>query len=84
MVVRVVVKDRTDGAGEEKVLSPPFRESKPPPAVRLVPVIEDAICDGAWMECAVSGSVECVGAVEWARAAREAPPFVDERIDARL
>lgn len=53
MVVKVVVRDRTDGAGEEKVLSP-LRESRPPLAVRLVPVTEDAMCDGAWMEWLVS------------------------------
>lgn len=47
MVVRVVVRDRTEGAGEEKVLSPPFRESRPPFAVRLVPVTDDAMCEGA-------------------------------------
>lgn len=54
MVVRVVVRDRTEGAGEEKVLSPPFRESRPPPAVRLVPVTEDAICEGACRDWAAS------------------------------
>ena len=43
IVVRVVVRDRTEGAGEEKVLSPPLRDSKPPFAVRLVPVTDDAI-----------------------------------------
>lgn len=47
MVVSVVVKDRTDGAGEENVLSSPLRESKGPPAVRLVPATDDVICDGA-------------------------------------
>lgn len=62
MVVSVVVKDRTEGAGEENVLSSPLRN--PPPAVRLVPVTVDSICDGAWMECAASGPVERVGARE--------------------
>ena len=38
IVVRVVVRERTDGAGEEKQLSPPRR----PLAVRLVPVTDDA------------------------------------------
>lgn len=40
MVVKVVVRDRTEGAGLEKVLSPPLLESCPPPIVRLVPVTE--------------------------------------------
>ncbi len=53
IVVRVVVKDRTEGAGDEKVLSPPLRESKPF-AVRLVPATEVAACDGAVMEREVS------------------------------
>lgn len=61
IVVSVVVKDRTEGAGEENVLS---SLRKPPPAVRLVPATEDSICDGAWMECAASGPVERVGARE--------------------
>lgn len=64
IVVKVVVKDRTDGAGEEKVLSPPLRESRPPPAVRLVPVTDDAMCEGAWMEWLVSWSVDMVGAID--------------------
>ena len=40
IVVRVVVSDRTEGAGLENVLSPPRRESIPPPIVRLVPATE--------------------------------------------
>lgn len=40
IVVRVVVKERTDGAGDEKVLSLPRRESMF--AVRVVPVTEEA------------------------------------------
>jgi len=42
IVVSVVVRDRTDGAGEENVLSPPLLDSCPPPAVLLVPATEDA------------------------------------------
>lgn len=40
IVVRVVVKERTDGAGDEKVLSFPRRESIF--TVRVVPVTEEA------------------------------------------
>jgi hypothetical protein len=54
IVVRVVVRERTEGAGEENVLSPPLRESKPPPAVRLVPATDDARWEGAVTEREVS------------------------------
>jgi hypothetical protein len=40
IVVKVVAKERTEGAGLENVLSPPRRESSPPPTVRLVPARE--------------------------------------------
>lgn len=41
MVVRVVVKERTEGAGEEKVLpSPPPIELRGPPTVDLVPAFD--------------------------------------------
>lgn len=60
IVVRVVVKERTEGAGEEKVLpSPPPLELKAPPAVALVPVFEWVVS-----EFTVSGFVESVGAVD--------------------
>ena len=60
-VVKVVVKDRTEGAGEEKVLpSPPPCELKPPPAVAMVPVLEYAAS-----EIAVSPLVEMVGALDF-------------------
>lgn len=62
-MVRVVVRDRTEGAGEENVLSP-LRESRPPPAVRLVPVTDEAMCEGAWMEWVASWSVDMVGAAD--------------------
>ena len=42
IVVRVVVRDRTDGAGDEKVLFAPFVELNPPPTVPVVPFPEDA------------------------------------------
>lgn len=59
-VVKVVVSDRTDGAGEEKVLpSPPPLELIPPPAVAIVPALEYAAS-----EIAVSPLVEIVGAVD--------------------
>ena len=41
IVVRVVVRDRTDGAGEEKVLSAPRAELTPPPTV-VFPFSDDA------------------------------------------
>lgn len=60
IVVSVVVSDLTDGAGEEKVLSPPLR----PLAVRLVPASDDSPWEGASIERTVSCSVETVGAIE--------------------
>lgn len=54
IVVRVVVIDRTDGAGEEKVLSCPLAELTPPPTVPVVASPDDAACDGATSECATS------------------------------
>jgi hypothetical protein len=59
IVVRVVVRERTEGAGEEKVLSPPRRESCAP-IVRAVPVTEEAPWDRAAMDREVSWSVETV------------------------
>lgn len=63
MVVRVVVSDRTDGAGDENVLSAP-RPEMPHPTVAFVPSPEDGACEGAASECATSGSVETVGAID--------------------
>lgn len=40
IVVKVVASDCTEGAGLEKVLSPPRLNSVPPPVVRAVPVSE--------------------------------------------
>lgn len=58
----MVVSDRTDGAGEEKVLpSPPPCELIPPPTVAIVPAFEYAAS-----EIAVSPFVEIVGAVDFA------------------
>lgn len=56
----MVVNDRTDGAGLEKVLSSPRLESTPPPAVRLVPANELAPRLGALMERDPSRSVDTV------------------------
>lgn len=63
MVVKVVARERTEGAGDEKVLSPPRRNSTPPFAVRVVPVTEEAPCDGA-VDLEVSFSVDMVGAMD--------------------
>lgn len=49
IVVKVVVNDRTDGAGDENVLSPPLRDSTPP-MVRLVPATDGAPWEGATRE----------------------------------
>jgi hypothetical protein len=49
IVVRVVVSDRTEGAGEEKVLSPPLL----PFAVRLVPASEDPPIVERHVSCSV-------------------------------
>lgn len=62
IVVKVVVKDRTDGAGLENVLSPPLLESTPPPMVRLVPATELALWLGAISEREASWSVKTVPA----------------------
>ena len=58
----MVVIERTDGAGDEKVLpSPPPmpRELTPPPIVAVVPAFD-------WLasEFTVSGFVETVGAID--------------------
>jgi len=61
IVVRVVASDRTDGAGEENVLSAPRPELTPQPAV-VVASPEDAPWEGAASECATS--VDIVAAVD--------------------
>jgi len=65
MVVRVVVRERTEGAGEENVLpSPPVRplELRAPPTVTVVPAFESAV---AVSELTVSVVVETVGAADF-------------------
>ncbi len=54
IVMRVVVSDRTECAGEEKVLSAPLPELTPHPAVVFVPCPDDGACEGAASECAAS------------------------------
>lgn len=75
MVVRVVVRERTEGAGEEKVLSPPRRDSRPPWAVRLVPARDEAPCDRAVIDREPSWSVDLVPPVGGAR------PSSEERVE---
>lgn len=62
IVVRVVVRDRTDGAGEENVLSFPRPELTLHPAVVAPSAEEAAPCEGAASECAIS--VDIVAAVD--------------------
>lgn len=52
IVVRVVVRDRTDGAGDENVLSTPLPLLAP--SVFVVCCPEEGACDGAASECAAS------------------------------
>jgi hypothetical protein len=61
-VVKVVVNERTECAGDEKVLpSPPPCELNPPPPVAIVPALEYPAS-----EIAVSPLVDTVGAVDLA------------------
>ena len=62
IVVKVVVSDLTDGAGEENVLSAPRPELTPQPAVAVVPSPDEAACEGAASECATS--VDIVAAID--------------------
>jgi len=71
MVVKVVVRERTEGAGEEKVLSPPLRDSTPPCAVRLVPARDDAPWDRAVMDRAPSRSGDRASPVGRGRSSTE-------------
>jgi hypothetical protein len=64
MVVRVVVRDRSDGAGDEKVLSAPLPVLGPPLTVADVLAPDDATCDCAASEWATSASVDIVGATD--------------------
>lgn len=46
------------------MLSAPLPELTPHPTVAFVPWPDDGACDGAASECAPSGSVDVVGAVD--------------------
>jgi hypothetical protein len=81
MVVRVVVRERTDGAGDEKVLSPPRRDSMPPFAVLLVPAREDAPCDAAATDRDVSCSVDMVGAIDRVVGGDRPSPSIEDSCD---
>ena len=61
IVVNVVVRERTEGVGEEKVLPSPPKpwELRAPPFVVAVPAF-----DWAASECVVSAFVETVGAAD--------------------
>jgi hypothetical protein len=59
IVVRVVVNDRRDGAGDENVLSAPLPVLGTPPTVADVPAPDEAPWD-----CAASASVDIVGATD--------------------
>lgn len=83
MVVRVVVIDRTDGAGEENVLSAP-RPEVPYPIVAFVPSPDDGACDGAASECAFSASVDIVAAIDLFPIVGGGRPSSDDRTDCLL
>lgn len=83
IVVSVVVRDRTEGAGEEKVLSAP-RPEIPHPIVTFVPSPDDGACDGAASECAFPGSVETVPAVDLFPMVGGGSPSSEDRIDSLL
>lgn len=83
-MVSVVVSERTDGAGEEKVLSAPLAELTPQPTVAVVPSPEDAPCEGAASECVVSGSVDMVGAVDLLPIVGGAFPSRDDMMECLL
>lgn len=78
-----MVKDLTDGAGDEKVLPP----SRPDvgPSVADVPAPEEAACDCAISECARSCSpVETVGATERAGFAAIGSSSIEDLNERRL
>jgi hypothetical protein len=79
MVVRVVVIDRTDGAGEENVLSAP-RPEAPYPIVAFVPSPEDGACDGA----TPPASVDIVAAIDLFPIVGGGRPSSDDRTDRLL
>jgi hypothetical protein len=74
MVVKVVAKERTEGAGEENVLSTPRPEL---PIVVFVAWPEDAAWEAAASECAIS--VEIVAAVDLFPIVGGATPSTEDR-----
>lgn len=80
IVVRVVVRDRTDGAGDEKVLSAP----RPvlPPTVAFVAPPEDVVWEGAASEWATS--VDIVAAVDLFPIVGGGSPSSEDRIESPL
>jgi hypothetical protein len=83
IVVSVVVKDRTEGAGEENVLSWPLPELIPQPIVVFVSLPDDGAWDGAASEWATSGSVDIVAAIDLLPMVGGIPSS-EERIDRPL
>lgn len=78
-MVRVVVRERTEGVGDEKVLpSPPPLplELKAPPAVTAVSAFEQAVS-----ELIVSGFVDTVGATDLLPAVVGARPSFESGSD---
>jgi hypothetical protein len=84
IVVRVVARDRSDGAGDEKVLSAPRPVLGPPPTVPAVPAPDEAPCDCAASECAKSGSVDDVGATDLFPIVGGGRPSTEERKESLL
>lgn len=80
MVVKVVVKERTEGAGDENVLSGPCPVLCTP-AVADVPAPDEAPCDCAASEWARSGSVDTVGAIDLFPTVVGGRPSIDELKD---
>ena len=76
------MRDRTDGAGDEKVLSFPRPELTPHPTVALVPAPDDAACDCAASECAMS--VDAVAAIDLFPIVGGGSPSSEDRIDSPL
>ena len=84
MVVRVVVRERTEGAGDEKVLpSPPVwpLELRPPPTVTAVPAFESTV---GVSEMTVSFVVETVGALDFLLMACGCGPSQETGMDSLL
>jgi hypothetical protein len=78
-VVRVVVSERTDGAGEENVLSLPRPELTP--TVAFVASPDEGACEGAASECAWSCSVDMVAASDLLPIVGGGNPSTDDRTE---